>query len=63
MGADDECRSEERTHARDGAGDSKQGGRVFAMSDERGGSPAPRAEHSLQQMGEAPVKYELTGAS
>ena len=59
-GAGDECRSDEQTHIASAVSSVDEP--VFAKRDEHVGDQRPCAS-ATQQMGEAPVKYELTGAS
>jgi hypothetical protein len=59
-GAPDECRSDEKTHFASAVSSVREP--VFAKRDEQVGDQRPCAS-ATQQMGEAPVKYELTGAS
>ena len=60
-GAAEECRSEAR-NARDNRCHLSMKVR-FAKRDERLSSQRPLREHNPIRMGEAPVKYELAGAS
>ena len=60
-GAADECRSDARNTPPDQQLDPKTS--VGFARDERGGLQRPVRERNPKKMGEAPVKYELTGAS
>jgi hypothetical protein len=60
-GAGDECRSDEQTHLETAVSSIYRAGVCEARRTSR--RPAPMRERNLNQKGEAPVKYELTGAS